>query len=66
MLSKIYIKNIKENSWEFTLMIFPFKIRIDKSFIVIKKNVHSLIRNVNSTFIHLKDQGTSNIIIYKE
>jgi hypothetical protein len=46
-------------------MAFSFKIRINKSFIVIEKNVHSLIRNVNSIFIQLKDQGTYNIVIYK-
>ncbi len=46
-------------------MTFSFKIRINKSCIIIEKNEHSLTRNVNSTCIQLKAQGTYNIVIYK-
>jgi hypothetical protein len=46
-------------------MTFSFKIRINKSCIIIEKNENSLIRNVNSTCIHLNDQGTYKIVIYK-
>jgi hypothetical protein len=46
-------------------MTFFFNKRINKSFIIIEKKEHSLIRNVNLTFIQLKDEDTTTSLFIK-